>query len=55
MILLDDYLWELQQKGIISTEEMLLKCRRPVDIREKMRRSGVKEVSQAAMEGEDAN
>jgi twitching motility protein PilT len=55
MILLDDYLWELQQKGIISTEEMLLKCRRPADVREKMRRSGVKEASQASIEGEDAN
>jgi len=55
MVLLDDYLWELQQRGVISTDEMMLRCRRPADIREKMKRAGMKEGASAQHDTEEAN
>ncbi|MFM8698224.1 MAG: type IV pilus twitching motility protein PilT [Phycisphaerales bacterium] len=38
--LLDDHLWSLYSKGVISAEEMIDLCRNPGDMTEKVHRSG---------------
>jgi twitching motility protein PilT len=40
MQLLDDHLWSLYSKGIISAEEMIDLCRHPGDMTEKVHRAG---------------
>ena len=40
MQLLDDHLWSLYSKGMISAEEMIDKCRNPGDMTEKVHRAG---------------
>jgi twitching motility protein PilT len=54
MILLDDYLWELYQRQIISADEMMHRCRRPQDIRDKMKRAGIKEGAEAQRDADEA-
>jgi twitching motility protein PilT len=54
MILLDDYLWELFTAGKISAEDMMLKCRRPADIREKMKRAGLAEGAAVNRDADEA-
>ena len=36
MVLLDDYLFELWQRGIVKAEEALLKARKPVELQQKI-------------------
>jgi len=36
MVLLDDYLYELYERGIVAAEEALLKARKPVELQQKM-------------------
>jgi twitching motility protein PilT len=40
MQLLDDHLWQLYQKGMISADEMIDKSKDPADLSEKVHRSG---------------
>ncbi len=40
MQLLDDHLWTLYEKGLISAEEMVDKCKDPGDLTEKIHRAG---------------
>ena len=40
MQLLDDHLWRLYEKGLISAEEMVDKCKDPGDLTEKVHRAG---------------
>lgn len=41
MQLLDDHLWSLYSRGVISAQEMLLKARRTNDLNEKLRAAGL--------------
>jgi twitching motility protein PilT len=42
MQLLDEHLWSIYSKGLISAEEMVDKARNPGDLSERVRRTGVK-------------
>ena len=53
MQLLDEHLWTIYSKGLISAEEMVDKARNPGDLSERVRRSGV-QLSRTELEGTEA-
>jgi len=54
MQLLDDHLWELQQKGWISVEDMIDKCRYQPSIIEKLKRAG-QSIGRVELDEEDVD
>ena len=53
MQLLDEHLWNIYSKGLISAEEMVDKARNPGELSERVRRSGV-QLARAELEGGEA-
>ncbi len=53
MQLLDEHLWTMYSKGLISAEEMVEKARNPADLGERVRRSGVA-IGRPELEGTEA-
>ena len=53
MQLLDEHLWSIYSKGLISAEEMVDKARNPGELSERVRRSGV-QLARAELEGGEA-
>ena len=53
MQLLDEHLWTMYSKGLISAEEMVEKARNPADLGERVRRSGVA-IARPELEGTEA-
>jgi len=53
MVLLDDYLYELYERGIVGAEEVLLKARKPVELQQKIesRLSGAAAAAKPAASG----
>jgi len=53
MQLLDEHLWNIYSKGLISAEEMVDKARNPGELSERVRRSGV-QLARTELEGTEA-
>jgi twitching motility protein PilT len=53
MQLLDEHLWSMYSKGLISADEMVEKARNPADLGERVRRSGVA-IGRPELEGTEA-
>jgi twitching motility protein PilT len=53
MQLLDEHLWSIYSKGLISAEEMVDKARNPGELGERVRRSGV-QLARAELDGGEA-
>ena len=53
MQLLDEHLWSIYSKGLISAEEMVDKARNAADLSERVRRSGV-QLARAELEGAES-
>ncbi len=52
MQLLDDHLWQLYERGLITADDMLERCRQPADLQEKLEKAGrLHEAGEAAMLG----
>src|SRR5262249_29835411 len=52
MQLLDDHLWSLYERSLITADDMLERCRQPADIQEKLGKAGkLHEAGEAAMLG----
>ncbi len=52
MQLLDDHLWSLYERGLITADDMLERCRQPGDMQEKLEKAGkLHEAGEAALLG----
>jgi len=52
MQLLDDHLWLLYERGLITADDMLERCRQPADMQEKLEKAGkLHEAGEAALLG----